>query len=83
VTVSITSDNPEVAAVQPAGQQAIATGIIRIDLSIPNAGTTAVHVVVRDKTTDELIGEVDIPVIAHASSDQPIPAATSPSPSTT
>ena len=83
VTVSITSDNPDVAAVQPAGQQPTPTGIIRIELRVPNAGTTAVHVVVHDKTTDELIGEVDIPVIAHAASDQPIPAATAPSPSTT
>ncbi|MGZ7011055.1 MAG: hypothetical protein ACXVI2_13245 [Ilumatobacteraceae bacterium] len=83
VSVSISSDNPEIAAVQPAeGLPSDPTGVIRISLSIPKAGTTAVHVVVRDKTTDELIDKVDIPVIAHPTSD-PIPSPTSLSPTTT
>lgn len=40
-------------------------GMIRIGLDLPKAGTTTVHVVVRDKTTNELLDQVDIPVIVH------------------
>ena len=67
VTVSVTSDNPDVATVVPTPPELSESpvGVIRIDLAMPGAGATTIHVAVSDKATDELIDQVDIPVIVH------------------
>ena len=67
VVVSITSDNPDIATVRE-GTPVVSDpriGVIRIELALPNAGATTIHVAVSDKTTNELIDQVDIPVIVH------------------
>lgn len=67
VTVSVTSDNPDVATVVPTPPELAESpvGLIRIELAMPSAGATTIHVAVSDKATDELIDQVDIPVIVH------------------
>jgi hypothetical protein len=66
VTISTSTDDPEIATIlnDPQGPE-LPIGRLRISLDLPKAGTTTVHVVVRDRTTNELIDQVDIPVIVH------------------
>ena len=67
VVVAITSDNPDIATVRQ-GTPVVSDpriGVIRIELAMPGAGATTIHVSVSDKATNALIDQVDIPVIVH------------------
>ena len=67
VKVSTSTDNPDIATISSDSQvTGLPVGMIRIGLNLPKAGTTIIHVVARDKTTNEVIDQVDIPVIVQA-----------------
>ena len=68
VSVTITSDDPSVAEVADPDVPSLPIGTIRVDLALHKPGTTAVHLSVRDKTTDQLIDQIDIPVTVRPAS---------------
>lgn len=86
VNVAITSGDNDVARVEPMLLPegfGMPTGVIRVDLVLPSPGTTNVHVAVSDTSTNELIDQVDIPVIVNAPDGaQPSPTTLPPTAST-